>query len=50
MPISENNTRTLITIPKKLKKELEDMAKKEKRSFNNFVLTILEEYVKKGAK
>jgi len=30
---------------KKLKKELEEMAKKEQRSMNNFVLFILKKYV-----
>lgn len=45
MPISPENTRTLITIPKCLKAKLEEEAKKQKRSFNNLVLIILEEYV-----
>lgn len=47
--ISENNTRTLITIPKELKKELEEIAVKENRSFNNLVITILKEYIEKTA-
>ena len=45
MSISKNNTRTNITIPKTLKKELEDIAKQENRSFNNLVITILKEFV-----
>lgn len=46
MPISNENTRTLITISKELKTELEEIAKNEKRSFNNLVVYILEDYVK----
>ena len=45
MAISENNTRTNITIPKDLKKELEDIAKEQNRSFNNLVITILKDYI-----
>lgn len=41
--ISDKNTRTLITIPKYLKKELEDIAKEQNRSFNNLVITILKD-------
>lgn len=44
MPISLENTRTLITISKELKAKLEQQAKKEKRSFNNLIVSILEEY------
>ena len=45
MPISNDNTRTLITISKELKAKLEEIAKRERRSFNNLVVSILEEYV-----
>ncbi len=48
--ISENNTRTLITIPKELKKELEGIAVKENRSFNNLVITVLKDYIEKATK
>ena len=44
MPISNDNTRTLITISKELKAKLEEIAKKERRSFNNLVVSILEDY------
>ena len=44
MPISNENTRTLITIPRELKTKLEEIAKQERRSFNNLVVYILEEY------
>ena len=39
--ISDLNTRTNITISKELKKQLEDIAKEQNRSFNNLVITIL---------
>ena len=45
MSISKNNTRTTITIPKDLKKELEIIAKEQNRSFNNLVITILKNFV-----
>ena len=45
MPISDENTRTLITISKELKAKLEEIAKKERRSFNNLVVSVLEYYV-----
>lgn len=44
MAIAATNTRTNITIPKELKAKLEEIAKKENRSFNNLVITILREY------
>lgn len=47
MTISENKTRTNITIEKELKKQLEEEAKKQNRSFNNLVITILKEYMQK---
>ena len=43
--IAESKTRTQLTLPKELKAELEDMAKEERRSFNNLVVKILEDYV-----
>lgn len=47
MTISKENTRTLITMSKKLKKDLEDLATKDNRTFNNLVITILKEYIEK---
>lgn len=44
--ISDKNTRTIITIPKELKAELEKLAKQDNRSFNNLVITILKNYIK----
>lgn len=43
--ISDKNTRTLITIPKELKAVLEELSKKQNRSFNNLVITILKDYI-----
>lgn len=43
--ISDLNTRTNITIPKELKKQLEQIAKEQNRSFNNLVITILKDFV-----
>lgn len=43
--IAESKTRTQLTLSKELKAELEDMAKEERRSFNNLVVKILEDYV-----
>ena len=45
MTISKDNTRTLITIPKELKTELEQIAKEQNRSFNNLIITILKQSV-----
>jgi len=45
MSISKDNTRTLITIPKELKEQLEQLAEHENRSFNNLIITILKNYV-----
>lgn len=43
--ISENNTRTLITISKENKSKLEELAKKENRSLNNLIITIINKYL-----
>jgi len=43
--ISDTKTRYALTIDKKTKKQLEDIAKSDNRSFNNLVITILEEYL-----
>jgi len=50
MGISKDNTRTLITIPKILKKKLEEIAKSENRAFNNLVITVLSKYVEEEEK
>lgn len=43
--VAPNKTRTNITIEKELKSQLEEIAKKEGRSFNNLVINILKEYM-----
>ena len=43
--ISDLNTRTNITIPKDLKKDLEIVAKEQNRSFNNLVITVLKDFM-----
>ena len=45
MTISKYNTRTQLTISKELKKQLENIAKEQNRSFNNLVITILQNYI-----
>lgn len=45
MAIAGSKTRTQLTLPKELKAELENMAKDERRSFNNLVVKILEDYI-----
>ena len=45
MTISKDNTRTQLTISKELKKQLENIAKEQNRSFNNLVITILKNYL-----
>jgi predicted DNA-binding protein len=39
--ISDKNTRTLITLPKDMKTKLEELAKAENRSLNNYIITVL---------
>ena len=39
--ISDKNTRTLITLPKDMKIKLEELAKVENRSLNNYIITVL---------
>ena len=45
MTISKYNTRTQLTISKELKQQLENIVKEQNRSFNNFVITILQNYI-----
>lgn len=47
MTISDKKTRTLITLEKTDKTQLEEIAKRENRSFNNLVETILKEFLAK---
>lgn len=50
MAIGEDKTRTNITITKDLKAKLEEIAKKENRSFNNLVITVLQKFVEDTVK
>jgi predicted transcriptional regulator len=50
MAIGEDKTRTNITFPKELKTKLEELAKKDNRSFNNLIIKILSDYVKNSQK
>lgn len=45
MAIGNDKTRTNITFPIELKEKLEEIAKRENRSFNNLIITILQNYV-----
>ena len=44
--IADTNTRTQLSISKEMKEILTEIAKDENRSFNNLVITILQEYLK----
>ena len=46
MTISNENVRTQLTINKKLKALLEKLAEKDNRSFNNYIITVLEDHLK----
>lgn len=43
--IAENKVKTTIVMEKELKSALEELAKKERRSFNNLMVGILADYV-----
>lgn len=43
--IADHNTRTIITISKELKKDVEHIAKEQNRSFSNLVVTLLQKFV-----
>lgn len=45
MSISKDKTRTPLTISKYLKKQLEEIARQNKISFNKLVISILKSYV-----
>lgn len=47
MTISQNKTRTLITLEKELKSQLEKEAKEQNRSLNNLIETVLKDYIAK---
>lgn len=45
--IAKNKVKTTIVMEKELKSTLEQIAKEEKRSFNNLMVLILSDYVSK---
>lgn len=45
--IAENKTKTTIVMEKEIKLALEELAKKERRSFNNLMVSILADYIEK---
>ena len=47
MPETEKKIRTNIILTQEFKAKLEALAKEQNRSFNNFVVTVLQEYVKR---
>lgn len=47
MSTEKKTTRTNITIEIELKKQLEIIAKEQNRSFNNLIITVLKDYLKK---
>lgn len=47
MTISEDKTRTMLTLEKEVKKELEKIAKEQNRSLNNLIETIIKEHLAK---
>jgi metal-responsive CopG/Arc/MetJ family transcriptional regulator len=44
MPISEQNTRIMVTLSKELAAKLKEQADREKRSVSNMASIIIEEY------
>ncbi len=48
--IADTNTRTVITLPKELKEQAEEVAKSQNRSFSNLVVTLLRECVSNAQK
>jgi len=45
MTISKNKVRANLVIERDIKKQLEDIAVKETRSFNSLVISVLKEYL-----
>jgi len=46
--ISKENCRYALTINRNLKKQLEELAKANNRSLNNYIINILSEHLKKN--
>jgi len=39
--LSDEKTRVIISLPKELKKQIEELAKKENRSLSNFIVNMI---------
>lgn len=50
MAVGNDKIRTNITFPIELKGKLEEIAKKENRSFNNLIITVLQKFVESADK
>ena len=50
MAVGEDKVRTNISFPKELKSELDEIAKKDGRSFNNLVIKVLNDFVESQEK
>jgi predicted DNA-binding protein len=48
--ISKNSVRTILSLPREMKQELEQRADKENRSLNNYITTILKSHIEKPVK
>jgi len=48
MSIGKNNTRMIVTIPIKLKEQLDALAEEEGRSTSNLVVKIVKEYIEQN--
>jgi predicted HicB family RNase H-like nuclease len=46
--ISKESVRTILSLPKELKQELEQRAEKENRSLNNYIVTLLKAHIEKS--
>jgi predicted HicB family RNase H-like nuclease len=50
MSISKAKVRANLIIDKDLKKKLEEIAKSKNRSFNNLIITVLQDYLESAEK
>lgn len=46
MAVSSDKTRAIISLEKDLKSKIDELAKKDDRSFSNYVVQVLKEHVK----
>jgi predicted HicB family RNase H-like nuclease len=48
--ISKDSARAIVSMPKELKRELEQRAENENRSLNNYIVTVLKQHIEKPVK